>query len=119
MKRNERTLQMMRNYISLHAEGMTPRDIAKKYHISNWVVYNALQEIAEKAGVTRESLLAQPHAEPKSYDRVSKPVKPIDVEVLEKKLQNAIKLIGEFKDMVQTAIDDVEDRQKRGLNNGD
>ncbi len=59
MKRNERTKKMMRNYVKLHEMGLSAQEIADKYHLSTTTVYANLGEIAEKAGVTRESLLAK------------------------------------------------------------
>ena len=108
MKKNERTLQMMKNYVSLHDGGMSPRDIAKKFDLSYWTVYNALQEIADSAGVTRESLLERPHSEHQPFERISEPVKPINVKVFSERFQNALGIMGEFKEMVDMAIEDAE-----------
>ena len=119
MKKNERTLQMMENYIKLHDGGMSPHEIAKKYNLSNWTVYNSLQAIADKAGVTRESLLAQPHSEHQPFERITEPVKPINVTAFSERFQNALEVMSEFKEMVQLAIDDAENYErntKGGLN---
>lgn len=75
MARNKRTLQMMENYISLHEQGLSLKEIAVKYKLSTSLVYASLQEIADKAGVTRNSLLGQPSTQPmpvetdNSFDR--------------------------------------------------
>jgi transcriptional antiterminator len=108
MKKNERTLQMMKNYILLHNAGMTPGEIAKKFDLSTWTVYNALQEIADNAGVTRESLLERPHSEHQPFERISEPVKPIDIKAFSEKFQNALGFMSEFKEMVDMAIEDAE-----------
>ena len=121
MKKNERTLKMMQNYISLHDSGMSPGEIAKKYNLSPWTVYNALQKIADEAGVTRESLLERPHSEHQPFERVSEPVKPINIEAFSEKIRNALGIIGEFKEMVQLAIDDAEEYERNtegGPNDG-
>lgn len=108
MKKNERTLQMMKNYVSLHDGGMSPRDIAKKFDLSYWTVYNALQEIADNAGVTRESLLKRPHSEHQPFERISEPVKPINIKAFSERFQNALGFMSEFKEMVDMAIEDAE-----------
>ena len=108
MKKNERTLQMMKNYILLHNAGMTPGEIAKKFDLSYWTIYNALQEIADNAGVTRESLLERPHSEHQPFERISEPVKPIGIKAFSEKFQNALGFMSEFKEMVDMAIEDAE-----------
>ena len=112
MKKNERTLQMMQNYILLHNGGLSPGEIAKKYDLSPWTVYNALQKIADEAGVTRESLLERPHSEHQPFERVSEPVKPINVKAFSERLQDALSVMNEFKEMVEMAIDDAEEYER-------
>ena len=113
MKKNERTLQMMQNYILLHNGGLSPGEIAKKYGLSPWTVYNALQKIADEAGVTRESLLERPHSEHQPFERVSEPVKPINVKAFSERLQDALGVMNEFKEMVEMAIDDAEEYEQK------
>ena len=79
MGKNERTLQMMRNFMQLHAEGMGVPEIAAKYDLSRQTVYSCLDEIAENAGVTRESLLEVPHLKPHFPLHSFRPVKPVDM----------------------------------------
>lgn len=121
MKKNERTLQMMQNYVSLHDSGMSPGEIAKKYNLSSKTVYGALQEIADAAGVSRESLLERPHSEHQPFERISEPVRPINVGTFSEKIQNALGIMSEFKEMVEMAIDDAEEYErntKGGLGDG-
>jgi DNA-binding CsgD family transcriptional regulator len=108
MERNERTLQMMQNYVRLHAEGLSPSEIAKRYNLSTRNVYYVLQEIADKAGVSRESLLKAPHSEHQPYERISEPVKPVDTKAFSERFQNALAVMNEFKELVQMAIDGAE-----------
>lgn len=108
MERNERTLQMMQNYVRLHAEGLSPSEIAKRYNLSTRNVYYVLQEIADKAGVSRESLLKTPHSEHQACERISEPVKPVDAKAFSERFQNALAVMNEFKELVQMAIDDAE-----------
>ncbi|MGN1311186.1 MAG: helix-turn-helix domain-containing protein [Clostridia bacterium] len=56
-KRNERTIQMMENFMGLHEQGLSIPEIAKRYSLSNDTVYRNLKEIADKNGVPREELL--------------------------------------------------------------
>lgn len=60
-KTAERTYQMMDNYMRLRNEGYSNEEIAKKYNLSGTAVRNRLQEIADKYGVSRESLLDKIH----------------------------------------------------------
>ena len=112
MKKNERTLQMMQNYILLHDRGMSPGEIAKKYNLSSRTVYGVLQEIADAAGVPRKSLLERPHSEHQHFERVSEPVKPINVKAFSERLQDALSVMNEFKEMVEMAIDDAEEYER-------
>ena len=61
MKENERTLQFRKNFMRLYEEGLTALEIGEKYNLSSGTVYRILGEIADEAGVTRESLLQRPH----------------------------------------------------------
>lgn len=61
LKENERTLQFRKNFMRLYEEGLTALEIGEKYNLSSGTVYRILGEIAEEAGVTRESLLQRPH----------------------------------------------------------
>jgi predicted DNA-binding protein YlxM (UPF0122 family) len=99
---------MMQNYVRLHAEGLSPSEIAKRYNLSTRNVYYVLQEIADKAGVSRESLLKAPHSEHQPYERISEPVKPVDTKAFSERFQNALAVMNEFKELVQMAIDDAE-----------
>lgn len=112
MQKNERTLQMMQNYVRLHADGLSPIEIAKVYDLSAWTVYNALQEIADKAGVSRESLLARPHSEHQPFERISEPVKPIKIEAFRERFQNALDIMSEFREMVDLAIETAEEYER-------
>lgn len=52
-----RTLEMKSAYVPLFRTGMTPKQIAKEFDLSEWTVYHYLDEIAQENGVPRESLL--------------------------------------------------------------
>ena len=112
MQKNERTLQMQQNYVRLHEQGLSPIEIAKVYDLSAWTVYNSLQEIADKAGVSRESLLMRPHAEHQPFERISEPVKPVKVEAFRERFQNALDIMSEFREMVDLAIETAEEYER-------
>lgn len=109
---NERTLRMMESYVRLFNEGMTLTEIAKEFRLAPATVRLHLGEIAEKEGVTRESLLNQPHREhimigAKDYE----PVKPLDVtefsnnlEVLNKEFDKTIKKMEERIESLDTKL---------------
>lgn len=75
---NERTLQMKQNYMKLHSEGHTPKEIAREFGLSLFTVYHYLGEIADENGVTRESLLEIPHNTTGVYERQFEPLPKID-----------------------------------------
>lgn len=76
-KTNERTLRMMEEFIALHEEGLSIPEIAKHFDLSTTTVYTNLDKIAEKAGVTRESLLERPFEADHSGRNFTQ-VKPVD-----------------------------------------
>lgn len=75
---SERTLKMMQDYLSLHQQGLTPIDIAKRYHLSSRTIYNYLDQIAEANHVSRESLLKVPHAQHPPHLGLTTKVIPLD-----------------------------------------
>lgn len=77
--KDERTLQMIKNYESLWRKGFTPTMVAKEFNLSRRTVYNYLPEIAEKIGVTREELLEIPHSEHVRREKRFEPVELIDL----------------------------------------
>lgn len=52
-----RRKKLIENFMVDHDDGLSIAEIADKYHVSKTTVYASLQEIADKHGVTRESLL--------------------------------------------------------------
>lgn len=79
---SERTLKMKQNFIRLHGQGLDVKDIAEAYDLSTKTVYNSLDKIATKAGVSRESLLQKPHkvhnSHAQDYPRAVTPINLID-----------------------------------------
>lgn len=57
--RSERVNIMMKNFMDFHEKGFSIYEIAEQFQVSVRTVYNNLQEIADKNGVTRNELLQQ------------------------------------------------------------
>lgn len=90
MPKNERTLKMRENFMADHKNGLSLKDIAKKYGISTPTVYGELQWIADQNGVSRESLLQTPHDEHIGYTRTFEPVEKIDLTEFHQHLSTAM-----------------------------
>ena len=106
-KPNERTLKMMENYTSLHAEGRSVKDIAKKYGLSESTIYGRLDEIAARAGVTRKSLLDMPF-EADHSGRNFTPVKPVDPTKFHAHFDAAIKEVAAIEKGISGSIKELE-----------
>ena len=106
-KTNERTLKMMHDFIFLHDEGYNIPEIAKKYNLSTTTIYNRLAEIAEKAGVTRESLLERSFVADHS-GRNFTPVKKVDVSKFQRHFENAMAEIGALRRAIDQSLEDHE-----------
>ncbi len=57
MVQSERTRRMMENFMKLHLEGKSVKEIAEEFGLSPKTVYNNLQEIAEANECERDELL--------------------------------------------------------------
>ena len=106
---DERTLKMKEEYVSLFEAGMTPKEIAKKFELSSWTVYNYLDEIAKEAGVPRESLLVRPHESPKSREQVSRVFPSADIVGTRERFTKLGKGINELRDEVASYIKQQEE----------
>ena len=99
---DERTLRMKEEYVNLFEAGMAPKQIAKKFGLSSWTVYNYLDEIAEKAGVPRESLLVRPHEPPTSRSYTPKAVPVADVAGFRERLKKTEMELSELRANIVT-----------------
>ena len=109
---DERTLQMKREYMKLHDEGYSPREIAKKFGLSDVTVYRYLGEIAEENGVTRESLLEIPHATPAAYERQFAIIKPVDLTDFNQKFKATVDDFDKMREEVAKGINEGEKAQR-------
>ena len=64
-RREERTKEMIRQFVTLRKENKSIQEIANLFGLSKKTVYFYLQEIADSNGVSRDDLLYQVH---KEYD---------------------------------------------------
>lgn len=76
---SERTFQMKEQFMTLHEQNLSIKEIAYRFNLSTYTVYSHLQEIADRAGVARESLLQIPHSQHVTYERKYAPVQPVDL----------------------------------------
>ena len=97
---NERTLQMKAHFMELHRKGLTIPQIAKEYNLSTPTVYACLQEIADQAGVSRESLLERPHNKHATFIRKDTKLKPVDVESFNHHYETAMAEIAAMRKVI-------------------
>ena len=119
MGKDERTLQMERECVELHNQGLMPKEIAQKFNLSRRTVYNSLQKIADEAGVSRQSLLEIPHKEHAKYDVEKKNDVPVKIEELNKKIDKVIAGLNELLDEVNFTIMEMEELERSEKENVD
>ena len=103
-KCDERTVKMKEAYCHLHFDlGKTPQQIAKEFGLDVGTVYNHLEEIAQKSGHTREELLEAPwrSGERTRYNGLLRGVEPLDVELIQKKFDEAEGSLKEVSDLLE------------------
>ena len=105
-RQQERTFQMMKNFIPLHNEGYSIEAIAKRYNLTTSTVYNRLGEIAEKAGVSRDSLLERPFIADHA-GRNFTPVKPVERAKFDETFSALVDMIDSVQDQIAKTIDDL------------
>lgn len=103
--KHERTIKMMDEVVKLLRSGHSVQEVAKKFGLSTWTVYNYLGEAAEKAGVTRDELLAKPRAKDSapratSVQRDDK----INIESYRKKMDEAMERLTEIRQNMDDVI---------------
>lgn len=110
-KPHERTLKMMENYVRLHEEGRSVSEIAKLYSLSTSTVYGRLAEIANKAGVSRKSLLEKPFTADHS-GRNFTPVKPVNTTELERHFNEVLDNLKKVRAELSLCIAKQEENAK-------
>lgn len=107
-KMNERTLQMLQNFMTLHNNGWTIPEIAKKYDLASRTIYSYLDKIADENGVTRDSLLSVPHTEHLCYERQFEPVKPVDLTEFKQRFQKTLDAMNDVTEIIELILDEQE-----------
>lgn len=107
-KEDERTLKMKENFIELHDNGNSIAEIAKIYGLDKTTVYHCLQEIAEKSGRTRESLLVAPHSTHLTYERQFEPVAEVDLTSFNENFKSTLKSFDSVCESVNKTIEEQE-----------
>ena len=108
-KMNERTLQMMNNYVQLWKEGYSVKEIANKFGLTPFTVYNRLEAIAQESGYSREELLQRPHKEHLPHERRFEYVKPVDSEAIRTRFLSAIEDVSIIRALVEESTTEEED----------
>lgn len=106
-KRNERTLKMMENFISLRNKGHSIKEIAEKFNLSVATVYKSLDEISAKSGVSREELLERVFVADHT-GRNFTPVKPIDRAKFNESFDLLMEGVDSFSDEITKAIESID-----------
>lgn len=108
--KDESTLKMMENYVDhFFEDGLSPKQIAKRYNLSIRTVYNCLGEIARKNGLERESLLKRPHSEHiMSGVRNYEPVKPVNVDDFRQQVGATIMELDRIRNTLARNIERLE-----------
>lgn len=106
---DERTLKMKQEFISLHNQGLSIKEIAARFNLSVATIYANLGSIAKKEGCTRESLLVEVHAPHLTHDRQFEPVPEVDVKGYSKKFGELKKSTQELSKLIGRQILELEE----------
>lgn len=107
--KSERTLRMKKEFITLHNQGWSLKRIAYHFDLDSSTVYRHLQDIADAAGVTRESLLDIPRAKHVTHEHRFAPVAPVDLTNFRQNFQQALK---DFDHIITTIATSEQDAQQ-------
>ena len=110
---NERTLKMKQEYVGLHEQGMSPKEIAVRFNLSLRTIYNSLDEIAKANNCTRESLLERKSSPHLTHDRQFEPVAEIRLEQYSKKFAELKESARELSSMIGKQILSLEEEETR------
>ena len=102
---NERTLKMKQEFMSLHNEGLSIKEIAKVFNLNPTTIYTSLADIAKANGVTREDLLKQVHSPHLTHDRQFEPVPEVNVTQYRKKFEKLREGAKELSTLISEYID--------------
>ena len=102
-KRQESTQTMMEQFLELKEQGYTIPEIAEEFDLSWTTVYNALEEIAQKTGRTRDELLSRPMS-PDHSGRVSEKTNKFNLEEFRETANQAKARIEKMEELIDIAL---------------
>lgn len=105
---DERTLRMKQDFMSLHNQGLSIKEIAARFGLSVVTVYANLESIAKKEGCTRENLLMVVHAPHLTHDRQFEPVPEVDVDEYSQKFSELKNSTRELSKLIGKQILEME-----------
>ena len=104
-KRQESTRKMMKQFPELNELGYTILEIAEEFDLSWTTVYNALDEIAQETGRTRDELLKRP-MNPDHSGRVSTKGRRFDLEEFRETANQAKARIELMNKLIDSALEE-------------
>lgn len=112
-KKSERVRKMRENFMSLREQGLSFREIADKFSLHFTTVYAELESIAQANGVSRASLLYEPHSShsPACKCTHKSLAESVDIEGTRAAFENALKDI----DTILVNIDTIFELEKEIL----
>lgn len=102
---DERTLKMKQEYVTLYDQGLSPKEIAKKFNLSSAVIYENLAEIAQASNRDRASLLSRRSSPHSTHNHQFIPVPTVDVELYRAKFAKLKTEAKELSAMIGAYID--------------
>ena len=114
--KDERTLQMEQNFMVLHNEGKTIKEIAAMFDLSTVTVYGRLSDIAKANGVSRESLLERPHPEHILCKKGGglKRTEPVNTGEVQTLFNEVISGMNELHQKIKTEIKKMREKTNKG-----
>ena len=106
---NERTLKMKQDFMKLHNDGLSIKEIAVKFNLSPTTIYKSLDEIAKKEDCSREDLLKVVHSPHLTYDRQFEEVAEIDVVSYREKFERIKTYARELSNLMSQDISKIEE----------
>lgn len=122
-KKGERTLRMIdwsAELVKAGEEYPSIAEVAKKFGVSEWTVRDRLDDIVQKAnvaGITRESLLTQPHKKHSlRNDKKKRLEQPLELEVFHMHFTSVLDDMNDMKTSMQENISKLDTVLKKEEN---
>ena len=112
--KSERVARMMQNFMEYHEKGYSIAEIAEKFAISKYTIYDRLQEIADENGVSRDSLLMKVHKSHETSFRTTSPKEYVNPETLLENFDTMIEsvntILADIKQVIEVEESEEEER---------